>query len=268
MKYSISDIANLLGITPVSVRNYEKCGLIEPERNKKNNYREYNAIDLNLIRRARLMMSYGCSLSEATDIIRNKDLKGMSAAMYAKEAELERQLMLDYQKLSLLRQHADYMQRISVDSDECSIEMSPDLFGFLYRDGDQIYQDEPFAQKIRLWNSCPFAETLVLFSAPSFMRKEMVFQSGLCMLARHKRLIGLEDETGTVCFQPRPSVFCHTTCRFESDRPADYFPFSHVVDWMAQRGLTPKGDIVARVLHTSHSTGEWLHHMEIWVPIQ
>lgn len=268
MKYSISDIANLLGITPVSVRNYEKSGLIEPERNEKNNYREYNAIDLNLIRRARLLMNYGYSLSEATDLIRNKDLKGMSAAMHAKEAELERQLMLDYQKLSLLRQRADYMQRVSVESGECTIEMSPDLFGFLYRDGEQFYEDEPFARNIRLWNSCPFAETLVLVSAPAFARRKMIYRCGLCVSTRHKGLIDTGDETGTICLPPRPSVYCHTTSQIESDHVAGYFPFSHVVDWMEQRGLTPKGDIVSRVLHTSHSTGEWLHHIEIWVPIQ
>ena len=70
MKYSIGEIANLLGISIVAVRNYEKCGLIEPQRNEQNNYREYNAIDLNLIRRARTYMSYGFSLGESTYMLR------------------------------------------------------------------------------------------------------------------------------------------------------------------------------------------------------
>lgn len=81
MKYSISEIANLLGISIVAVRNYEKCGLIEPIRNEQNNYREYNAIDLNLIRRARSYMSYGFSLNEATDMLQSDDLFDMADAL-------------------------------------------------------------------------------------------------------------------------------------------------------------------------------------------
>ena len=96
MQYSIGDIANLLGISLVSVRNYEKCGLLEPERNEKNNYRKYNAIDLNLIRRARFLMSYGFSLSEATQILLHESLPGLAASMKEREAALQKQLFLDY----------------------------------------------------------------------------------------------------------------------------------------------------------------------------
>ena len=111
MKYSIGEIAKMLGISIVAVRNYEKCGLIEPLRNEQNNYREYNAIDLNLIRRARSYMSYGFSLNEATEILKNEDLSGLAEALKDKEAGIERELERQYHLLSFTRQHAAYLER-------------------------------------------------------------------------------------------------------------------------------------------------------------
>ena len=106
MKYSVGDIANLLGISIVAVRNYEKCGLIKPERNELNNYREYNAIDLNLIRRARSYMSYGFSLNDATEMLKSDDLLALAEHLERIEPEVEQRVMREYQLLAFIKQHA------------------------------------------------------------------------------------------------------------------------------------------------------------------
>lgn len=269
MKYSIGEIANLLGISIVAVRNYEKCGLIEPERNEQNNYREYNAIDVNLIRRARSYMSYGFSLSEATNMLQREDLSGIAGALRGKEKSIEQRMIREYQLLQFTRQHAAYLERISCGEGECVIEMSPAFYGLLYRDGQQISEDKELQEKVRVWNDIrPFAETLITYGKDSFIRSEKLYQTGLCIEEQYASFFDIQAGEH-ICYYPaRRSVHSIITHIFEPEQEEDYPRFKYVTDWMEQRGLRIAGDVFGRVLHTSKSTGKWLHHIEIWAPIE
>ena len=51
-KYTVQDVANMLGIYRGTVINYEKKGVFpQPRRNPINGYREYTEEDLALLRR-------------------------------------------------------------------------------------------------------------------------------------------------------------------------------------------------------------------------
>ena len=268
MQYSIGDIANLLGISLVSVRNYEKCGLLEPERNEKNNYRKYNAIDLNLIRRARFLMSYGFSLSEATQILLHESLPGLAASMKEREAALQKQLFLDYQKLTFIRQHADHLQRISVSEGSCHIEMSPSFYAFSYRHGTQILDDPRLHERVKRWNCSPFAETFLLYSQEDFEKREMIYQSGLCIEERYASALDIEIDSDVRHYPSRRCVYSIATSPFEPSLNKDDFFCAHITDWIEQQRLHIAGDVIGRVLLTGKSTGEWQHHIEFWVPIE
>jgi len=269
MKYSVGEIANLLGISIVAVRNYEKCGLIEPERNEQNNYREYNAIDLNLIRRARSYMSYGFSMSEATEILLEDDLGGLSRELAEKEKSIEQELIRQYHLLSFTRQHAAYLRRLSVCEGECTIEMSPSFYGFPYREGVQISEDKALHERVRVWNDIrPVAETLLVYRAEEFTKGVKQYQSGLCMEEQYAQLFGIVEDEYVRRYPARKAVHAMVSRTFEPDLENWDSNLDRVVDWIRERGLTITDDIFGRVLHTSKSSGRWLHHIEIWAPIE
>ena len=49
MYYQAKDICKLLDISPETLRYYEKTGVISPKINEKNNYRYYDAWDINYL---------------------------------------------------------------------------------------------------------------------------------------------------------------------------------------------------------------------------
>lgn len=269
MKYSISDIANLLGISIVTVRNYEKCGLIEPERNEQNNYRQYNAIDMNLIRRARSYMSYGFSLNDATDMLKSDDLLTLAEHLERIEPEIEKRMMREYQLLSFVRQHAAYLKRLSVSCGECTIEMSPAFYGFTYREGIHILEDEELHRMTRRWNDIrPFAETFQVFLRACFEDGKMRNHTGLCIEAQYAALFDIHEDQYVRYYPSRKSVHAIVGYTFEPDIDYSDFEFRFAADWIRERNLKIVGDAVGRVLHTSKSTGSWLHYIEIWVPVE
>lgn len=270
MKYSISDIANLLGISVVAVRNYEKSGLIDPERDEQSNYRRYNAIDINLIRRARTYTSYGFSLSEATAMLREEELAGMAHALKQKEKEMEAQLLRDYQKYLFTKQHAAYLERISASDRECAIEVCPTFYGILYREQTEIFQDKHLHKIVSHWNDDirPFAESLIFFQKEVFETENNRYQTGLCIEEQYAQQLNIEENEYIHKYPSQKAVHTIIKSIYEPDRVISEFEFGHVLKWIQDRNLTIAGDVVGRILHTSKASGQWLHHVEIWVPIE
>lgn len=269
MKYSISDIANFLGISIVAVRNYEKYGLIEPQRNEQNNYREYHAIDLNIIRRARSYMSYGFSLAEATDMIVHGDLNKVGAELEKKEADIEKKMMFDYQLLMFTKRHAEYLKRISVGEGECAVEMSPAFYGFTFRENAQFLEDRRLKQRAQKWNDIrPFVETFIILKKSCFEELKMRDKAGLCIEERYAAFFSIEADECVKYYPARKAI--HTIIRhtYEPDINYDHFEFDFVTEWARRRGFRIVDDAFGRVLHSTKASGKWQHYMEIWVPIE
>src|SRR5215472_12229212 len=65
----IGEIAQLLGVTPKTIRHYEKIGLLaQPERTGAG-YRQYNAQDLLRLQRIRRLQALGLSLKKIRTLL-------------------------------------------------------------------------------------------------------------------------------------------------------------------------------------------------------
>lgn len=60
----IKEVENLTGITKANIRYYEKEGLLEPERNLENNYREYSEEDIECLERIKVLRLLGVTIAE------------------------------------------------------------------------------------------------------------------------------------------------------------------------------------------------------------
>lgn len=269
MKYSAGDIANLLGISIVAVRNYEKYGLVDPQRDEQNNYRKYEPIDLNVIRRARSYMSYGFSHQEAAEIMLGTDLEGMAQALKNKEKDIEKQLQFDYQLLQFTRKHAQYLHRISASEYKCTVEMSPAFYGLIYREGIRFLQDDALQKKTKIWNDIrPFAETFVIFKKQCFFNHRTQGLSGICIDEDFASFFGIEQDEYVQYYPSRKTIHTIVPHGYEPEIDYSRFAFDYVLDWADQNGLSIADDAFGRVLHTSKESGEWRHYMEVWVPIE
>lgn len=107
-KYSISELASELEISPSSIRFYEEKGLINPERTK-GNQRIYSMRDrarLKLILRGK---RFGFSLSEISEMI------GFANSEPEEKHQLERSLEYSEKKLSEIAQRKEELELIEKD---------------------------------------------------------------------------------------------------------------------------------------------------------
>ena len=69
MRYTISEMASLLGVTTHTLRYYEKMGLIHPEVNEDTGYRYYTVTDTRRFNLCRELRAAELSLEECRELI-------------------------------------------------------------------------------------------------------------------------------------------------------------------------------------------------------
>ena len=93
-RYSISEMAELLGVTTHMLRHYEKVGIIQPEVHPENGYRFYTVLDTRRFNLSRLFLACGLSLEACAELLGSPDANRteclLEAAVREKQLEIEK----------------------------------------------------------------------------------------------------------------------------------------------------------------------------------
>ncbi len=140
----ISEVAQLLGITPKAIRHYEKVGLLREPQRSSGGYRLYSAGDLLRLLRIRRLQALGLSLRQVRRVLGQPDepqslrevLQALSAdlaaqiqVLEARKAQVER--LLAQEPLASLDQPAEVpeiLQWAQAQLGERAQQISPDLW--------------------------------------------------------------------------------------------------------------------------------------------
>ena len=68
-KYTISEMADLLGVTTHMLRHYEKMGIIQPDVNPENGYRLYSVLDTRRFNLSREFLACGIPLEQCARLM-------------------------------------------------------------------------------------------------------------------------------------------------------------------------------------------------------
>ncbi len=133
MDYRIGDVARMLGISADLLRYYEKKGVVHPRKGQKNNYRYYEARDIDLLLECLWFKPFDFSLDEIARLVSDCDYEELSSALTAKETDLKQMIYLQQLKLERLQAHLLEMRRGLDMLDRCEIAMSPEVMCFMNR---------------------------------------------------------------------------------------------------------------------------------------
>lgn len=68
----INEVESLVGITKKNIRFYEQEGLLNPDRNKENGYRDYSEADVNILKTVKILRMMDISIEEIRDLLNGK----------------------------------------------------------------------------------------------------------------------------------------------------------------------------------------------------
>ena len=122
---TIQEVEKLAGMTRANIRFYEKGGLLTPERNEANNYREYRDSDVEALRKIKYLRMLGISVKDIKRII-EKELELPEAA----ECRLE-ELKEEKKNLEEIEWMCRYIRQHNIQYETMNSEVFEEKMGRL-----------------------------------------------------------------------------------------------------------------------------------------
>ena len=182
MKYKISEVSNILNIPIDTIRYYEKKNIVHPQKNSSNNYRFYDAWDINYLLECKKFRHYDFSLSEVEDILYHDDLSSFIDKINGRQNYFEEKMK--YYTL-LKKKNEEYttsLNDITKNLNKFTFTYRPEIYYFLHRYNDTYAFKDHFGDIFEVWlDYFPFVETLVEIQEDSIMNRDDKYSWGFAM---------------------------------------------------------------------------------------
>lgn len=112
MKFSISDVGKIAGISKDRLRYYEENGLIAPRRGTDNNYRYYKESELYKVMTIQLYRQMGLGVKEIHKILAVDTTAGICDALAHRQSDLDREILALQRQKELVARSIDDCKKV------------------------------------------------------------------------------------------------------------------------------------------------------------
>ena len=266
MKYKIGEVANVLGTSPDLLRYYEKKGVVTPQKGKYNDYRYYDAWDINFLMDCLWFKNFGLSIEQISDMVRSYSAQDISNMFSSKEDELRSTIKRCQLLLKRSQEYREGMQRLSLLG-KCDIDVSPAGVCFLNRHADEFPSPDKLAPFSRQWLELMPFNCRYFEISQSALRGEddLDYRWGYFLPSDYAEELEFEAEPPMVLLEPQRSI--HTVC--QSSGKGQFGPkiLEHALRYAEENGYTitgpARGILLASVCEEDKLNG----YFEVWIPI-
>lgn len=238
-QYKIKEFSRRSGISPDTLRYYEKIGVFSPGRREENSYRTYTDYDLLDALQLRFLRGIGAPLADLQPVRSPHDLDQVMGQLAREERELEEEISAAAARLERVRMLSRELKECLVMEGKCQLARYPAMYS-LYLP-EQV--DEAAAGVISRWVAAmPYAH--VSFCIPEEEvdlnpGTKMRARIGYGILASYARELGIEPEPPLAATEPCEGVRCILAVGDPFFPKAEEFlPFT---SFLREQGLTPEG---------------------------
>lgn len=205
MRYTISEMAALLGVTTHTLRYYEKMGLIQPEVNRETGYRYYTVTDTRRFNLCRELRAAGFTLEECKDFLDEPSTAVTDAVLDRQIRQLERRQVLNRMSIRFLQKTREYYHTLEQDAGRVWVQNFPEMWRLVLSQEEEARNDPALQAEKAEWLECMPAVHWVSRLPSRVMEQFRVgrneYDYGLLVEADAARQLGLRrtDHVELVC---------------------------------------------------------------------
>ena len=182
----ISEVAQMLGISSQSIRNYEKIENYPTKRTSGTGYREYDRYNLIELATLRGYQNAGFSLQQSFDTLNITHIPEKTFLINNQIQELERHIHFLQRTLIKLHDQVYGLSAIDFLSNTFRIEQSPEIY-YMPFFSNPVENDETFPETVdhmKHWTKLfPVAQFINIFNKDSFLSSDRSFLLGTAISA-------------------------------------------------------------------------------------
>lgn len=268
MHYLINEISKLIGISPTTIRYYEKIGIINLTKDEETGYRYFEPIDVNVLMRARILRGFGFSMQEVGSIMNTGKLESSTELLKGRRQGICREIE-ELQHLSeKLEERISLLEELdSKKPFQFSRRMRPEMLGIVYRDATAITGNAKLHKIISRWMEyAPYVFPLIIQDPETAEEERPNFQMGLCINADDAERMGAKEDAQVFRIEPRECM--HTITEMRVDAILTGGVTNYMLDEITQQGFETEGLIYGRSLFSYRKDSELWSINEHWIPIE
>ncbi|MEG0934640.1 MAG: MerR family transcriptional regulator [Clostridia bacterium] len=266
--YTIKRISDLVGIGPQTIRYYEEKGVLNPERNDQSGYRYYTVWDYGMLIHVRKYLKYGCSVSEAAELLNTGSVESTIEMAERKATDLEKEIVEKVHILNNLRTLKGQLANLSADLGQCQIVQRPAMYRMENMQDITFSADPQIHRLTQEWLSMmPFVYNTIRYSLKDVCDDTEHRCSALGILERDAQVWKIQESQYVKYYPERLCV--HTV--IGGDGFDKMLPLSKrihgALDYLRENGLTLTGDVITRMDIMSASARGYCTYQNAWFPI-
>jgi DNA-binding transcriptional MerR regulator len=170
MKFSISQISRLTGLSPSGIRFYERTGVISPLRGQNGKYRDYSMQELQLLLNCKQYRDCGFSMNESLELLNNSAVKDVKEQLTVQCEKLEQLVTEKQLLLELLKRKTREIDCLYHEQPCIELVNLPAVYRFkLWQPGAQEGSFTPYDEVLSWLELAPLTVSSLLIPQESFL---------------------------------------------------------------------------------------------------
>jgi len=269
MKYTISEMASLLGVTTHMLRHYEKMGIIAPEVNPENGYRYYTVLDTRRFNLSRLLFSCGLSLEQCAHLMGEVSAGEIDDALSRQEQALALEAQRIQYAIRYLQTYREALPLLEADVGRILIEHRQDMWRLNLSDMEKPREDSALQAEKQRWLTCMPA-VLWVSRIPfdvlrQFSEGTIEYGFGLMCFAEEGRALGLRR---TANVEAIPGGDYVTLLHRKADRgPWTWEDIAPMTRFLQDNHITHFGDGLSYIVASTMVDGQPVNYHKLMVKV-
>ena len=256
-RYTISEMADLLGVTTHMLRHYEKVGIIQPEVNEENGYRYYSVIDTRRFNLSREFLACGLSLEQCGQLMGDTDEESKQQLLeYAIQVQ-QRQVECSRIAIRFINNIRRMYPRLDERVDRVWVENLPSMWRLNVSDKERAKLTKKVSSQREQWLAC-----LPAVYWTSRIRKKTLREFGSGAIAYEYGLMCYEADAYALRLEQTEEVEVIpggdylVTIHEKSDRgPFTWENLSALTEYVQREGIMVHGDAFSHILASRRIDG-------------
>ena len=243
-RYTISEMAELLGVTTHMLRHYEKVGIIHPDVDEENGYRYYTVIDTRRFNLSRSLMQCGFSLEECARVMGDMPIEELGNLTERCVRNLRLEIERSRIAINYLQDIQDTFENLDSRVNRIWVENYPRMWRLRVSQNESAVKSASLKEQKSRWLSCLPAVRWVSRIPREEVRR---FSSGI--IEYDYGLMCLEEDALALGFQKTPEVeiipggdYLASMHRKTVRGPYTWEDIHYLTDYLQQEGITLFGD--------------------------
>ena len=267
MKYTIREFAELLGVTVDTLRLYEKHGIINPTKDKRNSYRYFNDFDARNMLMSRWYRSLEFSMQEAASLTGRADSNVIIEKVQDRKKQLEEEIKQKNMLLQKMSEITLEYEEIDYRLETCSLKELPGVYRIKQTEKNRLRKDSSLTEIVEEWMKyLPFTFFSFHIDRQEALSENNCFNYnwGLAVFEGDARRLKLTPDEGVEYIPP---ASCVSSLIISTSDYITKDSIFFMLEYIKEKGYKIDGDIFGKIVLTETSETQRRTYIEVNIPV-